>query len=476
MKREGNPGRRLSASLRPGGNRARRSGSRRSAQGNVREAAAWVVERTLASMAPADAFLEGALERCDRRDHGLLYELVLGTLRWLKRIDDVIARASNRSFDRIEEALRAPLRVAVYQLLFLDRVPAHAVVHEAVDEALHRTHRGGSSFVNAVLRRVAREGGLGAWPVQSTDPVRRLSIELSHPELLVRRWLECFGERRAVELMRANNRQKPMHLAAFVEAGGREVLAESLIDQGIEVEPSSLSPLGLKVRSGNALHTDAFRRGRFYIQDEASQVAALIPPPAAGQSVLDVAAAPGGKTFALLGYEPSLRAVAADVSIERLRTLAANLERLRCSVPVVLSDGARPAFAERRFDRVVVDLPCSGTGTLRRHPEIKWRLREEELDRLAREGLTLLDEAAACVRPGGLLISVTCSIEPEENELLVKKLLARRSDLRPIELAGRLDELGAAVADCVTSRGAWQLLPGDDHDGFTVHVLERVET
>src|SRR5262249_8505948 len=144
-------------------------------------------ERTLASMAPADSFLDSALPRFDERDQGLLRELVMGTLRWLRRLDYVIAAASNRSFDQIEEALRSPLRIATYQLLFLARVPAHAAVHEAVEQAPQLTHRGGASFVNGVLRRIARAPRPEDWPVSESDPARRLAIEKSHPDLLVAR-------------------------------------------------------------------------------------------------------------------------------------------------------------------------------------------------------------------------------------------------------------------------------------------------
>src|SRR4051794_22482765 len=243
------------ATSQTGPGRSRRMSAR---QDNVRAAAAWVLERTLASLAPADSFLDSALPRFDDRDQGLLRELVMGTLRWLRRLDHVIAAASSRSFEQIEEALRSPLRVATYQLLFLDRVPAHAAVHEAVEQAHQLTHRGGASFVNGVLRHIARAPHLEAWPVEEPDPVRRLAIEMSHPDFLVKRWLDRFGSERARELMAANNRPRPLQLLAFRDRGGRELLAESLIDEGLEIEPAALSALGLTVRRGNPLATAAF--------------------------------------------------------------------------------------------------------------------------------------------------------------------------------------------------------------------------
>lgn len=208
----------------------------------LRSVAAWVVERTLASRAPCDTLLASAASRFDDRDQRLLREVVLGTLRWLRRIDDVLERAGNRPLEEVQPELHAVLRVATFQLLFLDRVPAHAAVSEAVDEALARSHRGAASFVNAVLRRIARDPHLGAWPVEAVDPVIRLAIESSHPDVLVRRWIDRLGEARTRALLGANNRPKPMHLLAFRDRGGRELLAEQLIDEGIEVEASRISP------------------------------------------------------------------------------------------------------------------------------------------------------------------------------------------------------------------------------------------
>lgn len=442
---------------------------RRTPQDNVRGSAAWVLERTLQSLAPADSFLESALARFDDRDQGLLRELVMGSLRWLRRIDHVIAAASSRSFGQIETALHAPLRIAAYQLLFLDRVPAHAAVHEAVEQAHQVTHRGGASFVNGVLRRIARAPHLEDWPVTEPDPVRRLGIEKSHPDFLVSRWLDRFGRERTLALLDANNRPKPMHLLAFRDRGGRELLAETLIDEGLEVEPASLSLLGLIVRRGNPFASAAFQSGNFYVQDEASQAAALIPPPRPGETVLDAAAAPGGKSFSLLAHEPSVRITLSDVALARTSVLRGNLRRLHRHLPLAVADAGTPPFAGP-FDRVVLDLPCTGTGTLRRHPEIRWRISESEIGRLSSQALRLLQGAAPLVAPGGRLVAITCSLEREENEDVMARFLATRPDLSPLPLEGLLEN---PVAASITGPGSWRVLTGGDHDGFTVNVLEK---
>ncbi|HUO87198.1 MAG TPA: RsmB/NOP family class I SAM-dependent RNA methyltransferase, partial [Thermoanaerobaculia bacterium] len=196
---------------------------------------------------------------------------------------------------------------------------------------------------------------------------------------------------------------------------------------------------------------------------------ALIPPPRPGERVLDAAAAPGGKSFAMLAWEPLIAPVLADLDARRVAVLGANLRRLGRRLPVTVADAARLPFGDR-FDRVVVDLPCTGTGTFRKHPELKWRVSEDELGRLAEQGARLLSGAAHAVAPGGLLVAITCSLEPEENETVVAAFRTDRGDFAPLDLEGRLPPpLDASI----TGPGHWQVLPDGHHDGFTVSVLVR---
>ena len=249
------------------------------------------------------------------------------------------------------------------------------------------------------------------------------------------------------------------------------------------------------MRRGNPLASPSFTRGDFYIQDEASQAAALVPSPRCGERVLDAAAAPGGKTFSLLAREPSVAPLLADVSLSRLNLLRRNLRRLgHTSLPVVVADAGAPPFAGAAdgegdgesesesegaraggrgrggFDRVILDLPCTGTGTLRRHPELKWRISEGEIGRLSHQALRLLRGAAPLVRDGGHLVAITCSLESEENEDVVESLLATHPDLSLLPLAGRIDRQ-AEVG--IVGPGAWRVLTADDHDGFSVSVLAK---
>lgn len=436
---------------------------------DVRSSAAWALDRILGSKAPADQTLGQVEQSLSDRDARLLRELVLGCLRWLRRLDQVIMDASSRRWRDIDSRLWSPLRVGTFQLLFLDRIPAHAAVDRAVDEAARRTHRKGAGFTNAVMRRLARDPHLEAWPVAEKDPTRSLAVESSHPDFLVRRWLDRFGMERTRQLLAANNRVKPLHLLAFSDRGGRRSLIDMLAAEGVVAEPSTISPLGLIVRQGAALQTRAFERGEFYVQDEASQAAALVPPPSPGERVLDIASAPGGKTFALLAAQSDARIVAADLSLDRLRTLHRNAVRLGRQVPTLVANGlAMPCRGS--YQRVVLDAPCTGTGTFRKHPELKWRVSEAEIRRLAGQSVDLVRSAADCVATGGLLVVITCSLEPEENELVVEKLLSQSRDFERVPL---VSELPSPQVDWAIAAGLWRILPAADHDGFTVQVLRR---
>ncbi|MCM2269305.1 MAG: 16S rRNA (cytosine(967)-C(5))-methyltransferase RsmB [Thermoanaerobaculia bacterium] len=450
----------------------RSSGVPRSARDrapSVRVVAARLVDQALAALVPVDALLARAGEPFDERDRRLLAELVYGVLRWLRRLDHAIEQAAERSTASIDPPLRAPLRVAALQLFTLDRVPAHAAVSEAVDEARRRGGRGAAGFANAVLRRLARAPRWDAWPIAAADPVARLAVEASHPELVVRRWWRQYGEERTRGIVAANNGPRAPHLLAFADRGGRGALAEALAGEGVATAPSALSPLGLVVADGQAIATRAFARGDFYLQDAASQAAALVPPPRAGERVLDAAAAPGGKGLALLAAEPAARVVFADASLARLRRLDENLRRLGRPASRVAALAQAPPW-RAAFDRIVLDAPCTGTGTLRRHPELRWRFSSEALARLARDSERMLRALAVALRPGGLLILATCSIEREENETVVDRVLAAEPALQRralIEAGVPPDDAGDREA------GLWRVLPSREHDGFSVHVLAR---
>ena len=428
------------------------------------------VERCLRSGRPAAGLLSELGSRLSFRDRSLARRLVTLELRWLLRLDHVIVEASGRELDHIDPVLLGPLRTGIVQLLFLERVPPHAAVSTSVELAAARS-RAGSRFVNAVLRKVSAAGALDAFPVATSDPRQRLAVETSHSRFLVDRWCDRLGDERAARSLASNNRDRRASFLVVDGAARRDAVIEELARDGVTARRARISPIGVLIERGDATTTSSYRRGRIYPQDEASQCAALVPPPDAGETVLDAAAAPGGKTLGLLAWEPAVRIVAADGAVGRLPRLLANRRRCGADFAVVASDARGPALGST-FDRVLADLPCSGSGILHKHPELKWRIGAGEIERLASEARAMLEGVVTLVRPGGLLIVSTCSVEPEENEEQVEALLARHPDLELVDLG---ECLPAGLETAVEDRGRWRLHPADEHDGFTVHVLRRAE-
>jgi 16S rRNA (cytosine967-C5)-methyltransferase len=361
----------------------------------------------------------------DPRDQGLLTELVTGVVRMRLAIDYQLSRRTTRPMAALDPEVRTALRLGAFQLLYLDRLPPSAIVNDAV--AL--TKRGGKSsagaLVNAVLRTLARERNRVSWPEEPA--ITALAVRHSHPEWLVARWLDRYGHGPTSAWLAFNNQPPRLCLAVNRLRGTRDDLAARLEAEGVRTSRTERSPHGLHVLSGAALTTQAFRDGWFVVQDEASQLIAELGDLVSGQRALDLCASPGGKTMALAArVAPSGRLVAADVRPRRVRLLQQNVKRLGLPAAVLrVSPSGDLPFAAAPFDFVLVDAPCSGLGTVRRDPDIRWARRPEDLSRLAAGQLTLLQRAAAVVTPGGTLVYATCSSEPEENEAVVSAFLAQ---------------------------------------------------
>jgi 16S rRNA (cytosine967-C5)-methyltransferase len=414
-------------------------------------------------------------------DANLMRELTLGVLRWKSALDLELASSILFPLSRLAPNLREILEVALYQIRFLDRVPNHAAVDEAVRQARESGGVRAAKFTNAVLRNLlrspgAREAGASAQGLPlplgegrgegGPETVHVLALRFSHPEFLVARWIERFGLEATRAILQADNQPSDLDLLTNSRQGDREALARALEAEGVETEVSAISPLGLSVKRGNPLRSPLFAAGRFTVQDVGAQALPLLMP--AGDTLLDLAAAPGGKSFAALLLGRARRAIALDRSPGRLRLLWENRRRLQIEdVHPAAGDVKSPPLPAGGFERVLFDAPCSGTGTLRKNPEIRYRVTPAAVDRLAlaqREGLR---SAARLLAPGGYLLYSTCSLEREENEAVVNDVLSADPTLELAPIAA-VPGLAPFVAGA-----RFQMLPSSSSDGFTAHLLRK---
>jgi 16S rRNA (cytosine967-C5)-methyltransferase len=406
-------------------------------------------------------------------DHGLLTELVMGVLRWRGLLDEKIAERSSQTIAKLDVEVLTALRLGAYQILFLDRVPKHAAVNESVELVKSAHKRSAAGLVNAVLRKIER------MPTDFNDG-------FSNPQWLAERWARIYGPdvaRKICEYDQAAPRQavliadaKAVELRSTGRAGvpvPTRVLDELRAD-GVVLEPGKLLSRAFTVKSGDVTATKAFRERRVLIQDEGSQLVALLV--GRGKKILDCCAAPGGKTRILAERNPEAMIEAMDLHPQR----AALLRRLvdASNVRVVAGDVRKMPFGDE-FDRVLVDAPCSGTGTLARNPEIKWRLKPEDLLRLQEYQVEILRAAMQQVSPGGRIIYSTCSLGPEESSEVVERALAGDSSFRVVDCGEELAALRASGeliwdGESLLSGPYLRTIPGvHPCDGFFAAILAR---
>lgn len=404
-------------------------------------------------------------------DHGLATELVMGVLRWQSLLDQSIAQQCLRPLARLDPEILLALRLGAYQLHFLERVPARAAINESVELAKSAHKRSASGFVNAVLRKLAARGKFPRAETSAACDAEELAAQTAHPLWMVERWTRNFGLELAHKIC-AGNQRVP---GTAVCVAGPEV-EDELKRDGIVLSPGRLLSSARIVERGNIFSTHAFLEGRVAIQDEASQLVALLV--GRGAKILDCCAAPGGKTRILAKRNPDAMVVAVELHPHRARLLR-KLVTAR-NVYVIAAD-IRDLPLLGQFDRVLVDAPCSGTGTLGRNPEIKWRLRPGDLADLQGRQLSILRVAMELVAPGGRLVYSTCSLEPEENSTVIDLALRGNALCRVVPCRGELEaryregEIRDDNFDALTSGPYLRTLPGVNLcDGFFAAILERI--
>ena len=382
----------------------------------------------------ADRLIESTRRslRLSPSDRRLLQELVLGTVTWQGTIDHLLSPYLRRPLLGLPPRLRNILRLGVYQLRYLDRIPAYAVVSESVETTREREGNGAAGFVNAVLRGISEDRRPVRLPDSASDPVRFLSLTTSHPAWMIVRWLHRWGFEETRALCEMNNRPPVLTIRANIPLVSPEALQDQLEAEGVRIDPSSLLDGYFTVPKVGALfQTRAYRAGQFAVQGEGAGLVVSCLDPRPGERILDLCGAPGGKAMAAAErMQQQGLVLALDRHASRFRRLRQNLIRLRqTAVAAVIADGCLPP-TRRAFHRVLVDAPCSSIGVLSRHPERRWSLKESDLPRFSRRQSELITAAADQVLPGGVLVYSTCSVEPEENERVVEAFLDARPDFR----------------------------------------------
>lgn len=401
---------------------------------NPREVACSVLLKIRKEGCYADRLMDGELAggHLSGADRGLFAELVFGVLRRQGTLDHILSVLLTQPLAKLDPSALILLRVGLYQLVYLDRIPESAAVNESVNLAKKLLPRA-SGLVNAVLRNYLRRKDSIPFPDPVSASVEYIAARHSHPLWLVQQWIGQLGENEAEKLAEASSRQPPLTLRVNTLRISRDDLRQRFSDSGIQAASCRVSPHGIQVAGWrHAVHgLPGFREGLFTVQDEASQLAGLLLDPRPGERILDACAAPGGKTTHLAQQMGDCgELLAMDISKSKLSLVRETAGRLGISIIQTrvadLLDGT--SLPKGAFDRVLLDAPCSGLGVIRRNPEAKWRLTPMDIARLAESQHKMLNNAIAMLKPGGRLLYSTCSTSRQENEDVLHVFLSRRDD------------------------------------------------
>ncbi|OAB34207.1 16S rRNA (cytosine(967)-C(5))-methyltransferase [Paenibacillus glacialis] len=422
--------------------------------------------------------LNAGLQRASliREDAALATELVYGTIARLNTLDYFLRRYVSKGMDKLQPWVRSLLRMSLYQLMYLDRIPPHAVVNEAVNIAKSRGHQGISGMVNGVLRSVLRGKDDLILP-EGLTPLERISLEQSHPRWLVKRWIKQYGEQTAEAICAANNEPPSISVRVNTTMITREKLIQDMLEQGMEVIPSPLTSEGILVKSGgNMALTDWYREGFLSVQDESSMLVGEAVGPKPGMKILDCCAAPGGKSVHMTELMKDDGVVVAnDQYPHKEKLIRDQAERLGLtSIETTVGDALnlRDKYPDESFDRILLDAPCSGLGVIRRKPDLKWTKTVEDIEEIASLQYELLEKISPLLRVGGILVYSTCTIEPQENEEMIRRFLDNHPEFgHPVEETSTWSELYRMTG----SQGQGiQILPQHFRsDGFFIARMQR---
>lgn len=468
------------------GQQGAKGGPRRQHKASARDTALHVLTEVEQEGAYSNLLLNSALQKSGLAgpEAGLATELVYGTISRKNTIDYYLDQFVAKGVAKLQPWVRNLLRLSFYQIYYLDRIPPHAAVNEAVNIAKRKGHQGISGMVNGVLRNVLRRKEELKLPAD-LPPARRIALEHSHPEWLVARWIDQYGEETAEAICRANNESPPVSVRVNQTRISRDQLLKLLEEQGPRVAASRVSPDGIIVLSGgNMALTEWYEDGLLSIQDESSMLVAEAVKPEAGMRVLDCCAAPGGKTCHMAErMNGSGEVFANDIHPHKVKLIADQASRLGLGNVQALAGDAMELdkrYAPESFDRILLDAPCSGLGVIRRKPDLKWAKTPEDIAEITSIQRDLLDRVSPLLKPGGVLVYSTCTIEPRENEEMVRQFLDRHPDFEPApemaEWQRLVPESGPDNRESGMTPGAigLQILPQHYHsDGFYIARLTK---
>jgi 16S rRNA (cytosine967-C5)-methyltransferase len=441
---------------------------------NVREIALDILLSIEKNQAFSNLLLNKNIEKykLSGKDAGLLTEIVYGTIQ-RKMTLDYYLQPFVKNAKKMQEWVRVLLRLSAYQFIYLDRVPEHAVIYEAVEIAKKRGHKGIVSMVNGVLRNVQRQGVPALDAI--TDPAERLSIETSHPLWLVQRWISQYGMDKARSICETTLQPPKQTLRVNTARFTIEEAVARLAEEGIEVQKGMVAPEALEVQRGNAAHTQAFKDGYFTVQDESSMLVAHALGANEGDHVLDSCAAPGGKTTHIAeklyhtGQVTSL-----DIHDHKVKLISEQVERLQLpNVTAAAMDSRKVQehFEQESFDKILVDAPCSGFGVMRRKPDLKYTKSAQDIVQLSRVQLQILEAVEPLLKQGGTLVYSTCTMDREENKDVVEQFLQQHPHFEWDDTL--TDRLPQSVIGKVQN-GQLQLFPDDfQTDGFYIACLRK---
>jgi len=445
---------------------------------NARELALLVLNRVEQDRSYSNLLLNQMLRKHKLQpgDKALVTQIVYGTIQRLNTIDFFLDRFVNKGVHKLETWVKNLLRLSFYQLYYLERIPPHAVVDEAVRIAKSRGHSGVAGMVNAVLRNVLRQEGRLVIP-EEIPTTEQIALRHSHPRWLVERWAEQYGLRVAEQICGANNGTPHTSVRVNTLSLSRDELIGQMRQNGLRVMPSPLAPSGVIVEGGgNMADTRWYREGMLTIQDESSMLVAEIADPKPGMRVLDCCAAPGGKTTHLAEKMHDRGEVwAGDLHPHKVRLIAEQARRLHLHSVRALASDARELpgkFEAESFDCIVLDAPCTGFGVIRRKPDLKWFKDERDVAALSSLQYDILRKIQSLLKPGGTLVYSTCTIGEEENGNIIKKFLREFPDFAPD--TGKLYALPEEIRNKLAVDGMVQILPQQyNSDGFFIAKLRK---